>query len=203
MWPSSRSPDLIHRPSWHIRASSKSHADTATSDRFHLESDRLRLLGMLSTMQKTSLDSFGRASFCPSLAVAASISSCIALAIGCGSGLPPGKVQVTGTITLNGKPLTGPQEGLYTVNFASHTTSHTAASRFDPSDGRFSLIIEPGEYVASVIATDGFDTDDEKTGRTIAAKSLIPAKYSSLNESDALVTVGPRGGTVVVSLSTD
>jgi hypothetical protein len=129
------------------------------------------------------------------------ISSFISAATGCGRNLPEGKVRVSGTVLLNGEPLTHDKEGMFTINFASKQNSHTSAARFDRANGTFELIIEPGEYIASVTATDGYDEDDEKRGRIIPAKSLIPEKYNLLNTSDATVTVGPSGGRITVELT--
>jgi hypothetical protein len=51
------------------------------------------------------------------------------------------------------------------------------------------------------VATECYDENDEKRGRIILAKSLIPEKYNLLNTSDATVTVGPSGGRITVELT--
>jgi len=122
---------------------------------------------------------------------------------GCGNGLPAGKVRATGKVLLDGQPITHTGDGLFIVNLASKENSNTSTARFDKTDGTFEIIIEPGEYNASVTATDGFDQDDERRGRVIPAKSLVPEKYKSLDTSDAVVVVPANGGEILVQLMTE
>ena len=119
---------------------------------------------------------------------------------GCGNGLPAGKVKATGKVLLDGQPITHSGDGLFIVNLANKNNSNTSTARFDKTDGSFEIIIEPGEYIASVTATDGFDQDDEIRGRVIPAKSFVPKKYHSLDTSDATVLVPKNGGEIVVQL---
>ena len=65
------------------------------------------------------------------------------------------------------------------------------------------MIIQPGKYNAVIRATDGFIEEDEKRGRVIPAKSLIPEKYSLSDESDISITVSPTGGDVSIQLSSE
>ncbi len=123
---------------------------------------------------------------------------------GCGgSGLPDGKVRVSGKILLDGVPLTHAGEGNFLINLANESLTETSACRFDPADGTFSLVIAPGDYTATVQATDGFEEDDERRGRVIPAKSLVPKKYDSLKTSDAKVTVVGNGGVITVELTSE
>ncbi|MGA1618165.1 MAG: hypothetical protein ACO37F_06585 [Pirellulales bacterium] len=122
---------------------------------------------------------------------------------GCGNGLPAGKVRAMGKVLLDGQPITHTGDGLFIVNLASKENSNTSTARFDKTDGTFEIIIEPGEYIASVTATDGFDQDDERRGRVIPAKSLVPEKYKSLDTSDAAVVVPANGGEILVQLMTE
>ena len=119
---------------------------------------------------------------------------------GCGNGLPVGKVKATGKVLLDGQPITHSGDGLFIVNLANKNNSNTSTARFDKTDGSFEIIIEPGDYIASVTATDGFDQDDEIRGRVIPAKSFVPKKYHSLDTSDATVLVPKNGGEIVVQL---
>lgn len=135
-----------------------------------------------------------------SVYVSALVLGCMVLVSGCGRGLPAGKVRVTGQITLDGTPLTHTGEGIFLINLASNENTETAAAQFDPASGEFSLVIAPGDYVACVKATDGFDEDDSRRGRIIYAKSLVPKKYGSLRTSDAAVSVPPNGGQILVEL---
>ena len=120
---------------------------------------------------------------------------------GCGNGLPAGKVKATGKVLLDDQPITHSGDGLFIVNLANKNNSNTSTARFDKTDGSFEIVIEPGEYIASVTATDGFDQDDEKRGRVIPAKSLVPKKYNSLDTSDATVLVPDNGGEILVQLT--
>ena len=122
---------------------------------------------------------------------------------GCGNGLPAGKVKAMGQVLLDGQPITHDGDGIFIVNLASKENSNTSTARFDKADGTFEIIIEPGEYIASVTATDGFDQDDEKRGRVIPAKSLVPKKYNSLDTSDAAVIVPANGGEILIQLMSE
>ena len=122
---------------------------------------------------------------------------------GCGNGLPAGKVKATGKVLLDGQPITHSGDGVFIVNLANKNNSNTSTARFDKTDGSFEIIIEPGEYIASVTATDGFDQDDEIRGRVIPAKSFVPKKYHSLDTSDATVLVPKNGGEIVVQLTSE
>ena len=124
----------------------------------------------------------------------------VALLSGCGKSLPDGMVKAKGQILLDGEPLTHSGEGLFILNLATEENSNTSTALFDQTNGTFEIVIQPGEYIAVVTATDGFDQDDEKRGRVIPAKSLVPKKYSSLRTSDAAVVVPAGGGELVVEL---
>ena len=102
--------------------------------------------------------------------------------VGCGPKLPGGKVKIAGTVMLDGSPL---------------------AARFDRATGTFEMVVEPGDYIATVRATDGFEVEDEKRGTVTPAKSLIPGKYNSPGNSDVTVTVSPSGGEVSIQLSSE
>jgi hypothetical protein len=120
------------------------------------------------------------------------------LGTGCGKKLPPGKVQVQGVVMLDDKPLTHSGKGLFAVNLSTTKNATGSAARFDPTDGSFAMVVEPGEYVATVTATDGFDSDEG--GKIIYAKSLVPKKYTSLQTSDVAVTVPATGGRITIPL---
>ena len=74
---------------------------------------------------------------------------------------------------------------------------------FGRSTGAFEMAILPGNYKAVIRATDGFMVEDEKRGRITPAKSLIPEKYSSSDDTDVTVTVSPTGGEVSIQLSSE
>ena len=138
----------------------------------------------------------------PSAIFAVALLAMSLLVSGCGQ-RSDGRVKARGVILLDGLPLTHDGEGLSIINLASKKNGNTATARFDKSDGTFEIIIEPGEYIACITATDGFDQDDEKRGRTIPAKSLVPAKYSQLDTSDAAVVVPAGGGEISVQLKSE
>ena len=48
-----------------------------------------------------------------------------------------------------------------------------------------------------------FIVEDAKWVRIAPAKSLIPEKYSSSNDTDVTVTVSPSGGEVSIQLSSE
>lgn len=140
----------------------------------------------------------------PALLLALTAVLVVMATTGCGSKLPSGKVKITGVIMLDGSPLICEGEGEAYVNLVSETgVNGGGASPFDRSTGGFEMIIQPGKYNAVIRATDGFIEEDEKRGRVIPAKSLIPEKYSLSDESDISITVSPTGGDVSIQLSSE
>jgi hypothetical protein len=121
---------------------------------------------------------------------------------GCGERLPGGMVKVQGKILLDDQPLTHNGDGVFILNLASKTNTNTSTARFNKSDGAFEIVIQPGEYIATVTATDGFDQDNPKNGTVTPAKSLVPEKYRVFGTSDAKVVVPPNGGEITVQLIT-
>jgi len=121
--------------------------------------------------------------------------------VGCGPKLPGGKVKITGTVMLDGSPLICEGEGESFVNLSAKTGGKGGAARFDRGTGTFEMVLKPGDYTATVRATDGFEVEDEKRGTVTPAKSLIPGKYNSPGNSDVMVTVLPSGGEVSIQLS--
>jgi len=125
------------------------------------------------------------------------------VSVGCGPKLPGGKVKITGTVMLDGSPLICEGEGESFVNLSAQTGGKGGAARFDRATGTFEMVVEPGNYTATVRATDGFEVEDEKRGTVTPAKSLIPGKYNSPENSDAQVIVSPSGGDVSIQLSSE
>ena len=126
---------------------------------------------------------------------------CIA---GCGQKNTDGKVRINGTVMLDGSPLICEGEGESHVNLVSATDENGGGSgSFDRSTGAFEMTVLPGAYKAVVRATDGFMIEDEKRGRITPAKSLLPEKYSSADDTDVAVTVSPSGGEVSIQLSSE
>ena len=123
--------------------------------------------------------------------------------VGCGPKLPGGKVKITGTVMLDGSPLICEGEGESFVNLSAKTGGKGGAARFDRGTGTFEMVLKPGDYTATVRATDGFEVEDEKRGTVTPAKSLIPGKYNSPGNSDVMVTVLPSGGELSIQLSSE
>ena len=98
------------------------------------------------------------------------------LTVGCGPKLPGGKVNIAGTVMLDGSPLICEGEGESFVNLSAENGGKGGAARFDRATGTFEMVVEPGDYIATVRATDGFEVEDEKRGTVTPAKSLIPGK---------------------------
>ena len=124
---------------------------------------------------------------------------------GCGEKLPPGKTKIFGTVTVDGQPLTFAGDGLFTINFVAKEGTEVAGNRLEKSNGKFELVLSPGDYIAVVTATDGFGSDGydpktQKVGKVIPPKSLIPIRYNTAETSDAFVAVPPSGGNVEVPL---
>ena len=123
---------------------------------------------------------------------------------GCGQKNTDGRVRINGTVMLDGSPLICEGEGESYVNLVSETGENGGGSgSFDRSTGAFEMTILPGNYKAVIRATDGFMIEDEKRGRVTPAKSLIPEKYSSSDDTDVTVTVSPSGGEVSIQLSSE
>lgn len=126
---------------------------------------------------------------------------CIA---GCGQKNTDGKVRINGTVMLDGSPLICEGEGESYVNLVSATDENGGgSSSFNRLTGVFEMTVLPGAYKAVVRATDGFMIEDEKRGRITPAKSLLPEKYSSADDTDVSVTVPPSGGEVSIQLSSE
>ena len=123
---------------------------------------------------------------------------------GCGQKNTGGKVKINGTVMLDGSPLICEGEGESYVNLVSETGENGGGSgSFDRSTGAFEMAILPGNYKAVIRATDGFMVEDENRGRVTPAKSLIPEKYSSSDDTDVTVTVSPSGGEVNIQLASE
>ena len=129
---------------------------------------------------------------------------CLICITGCGQKNTDGKVRINGTVMLDGSPLICEGDGESYVNLVSETGENGGGSgSFDRSTGAFEMAILPGNYKAVIRATDGFMIEDEKRGRITPAKSLIPEKYSSSDDTDVTVTVSPSGGEVSIQLSSE
>lgn len=119
------------------------------------------------------------------------------LTSGCGPRIPPGKVVLVGVVTLDGGPL--PEGHRSHLLLQARDSRSSATARVD-RDGRFKVVIDPGEYDVVADVRDGEDRTDPARG-PIAAQSLIAKKYESLMTSGLAVTVKPGVGPVTFDLS--
>jgi hypothetical protein len=112
---------------------------------------------------------------------------------GCTKPLPPGKVRLNGVVEVEGKKLTS---GI--VHFFAKAGADSGASSITP-DGRFSVVLSPGDYGVAVIAKDGIDRMEDN-GKPVFAKSLIAEKYSSTTTSELTVSVSQGCGPVTIAV---
>lgn len=112
---------------------------------------------------------------------------------GCGPGLPPGKVRVSGRVTYKGKPLAADS-----VGFEAKDGSDSVVARAD-ADGRFSVVLKPGDYHVAVRKLDGEITMDAQ-GAITYPPSLLPAKFASASGSGLAVTVAPAAAAIVIDI---
>jgi hypothetical protein len=120
------------------------------------------------------------------------------MAIGCGG---PNAASVSGTVTLDGQPLT---TGM--VSFYPDGGSGAPATGQIDSGGRYSLStgtdtgLSPGKYTAIVVATKEPPQPYDKTGAEIPPIPITPAKYGNANTSDLKVEVKPGKNDVPLAL---
>lgn len=112
---------------------------------------------------------------------------------GCSKPLPPGKVRLNGVVEVEGKRLAS---GI--VHFFAKAGADSGASSITP-EGRFSVVLSPGDYGVAVIAKDGIDRMEDN-GKPIFAKSLIAEKYSSTTTSELTVSVSQGCGPVTIAV---
>jgi hypothetical protein len=130
----------------------------------------------------------------PAAAVAA-----LTLVAGCGGG-----GSVSGTVTLDGQPLTSG-----TVTFHPSGSGPVAIGSIG-SDGRYVLAIgndrtiPPGEYVVTVEATEAVTSEPTPTKGPPAPpkppRRITPAKYADVSTSDLRFTVEAGGNTINLPL---
>ena len=124
---------------------------------------------------------------------------------GCGDSLP---ATVTGTVTIDGKPL--PENENVTGNVVFYPTAGGAAAFGDVSSGgKYKITtgstkgLAPGEYKVTVRV---IEIEPEPPGGYKAAppqKLLSPPKYNDNEKTDLLVKVEPGSQTLDLDLTTD
>ena len=106
---------------------------------------------------------------------------------GCGeTSTMPKTVEVAGTVTLNGEPLT---EGM--INFSSSSTGDAANAKLGPG-GRFLFGngVLPGSYRVTITPV-GSDIPPAPGVEPPTLNLEIPSKYSDLTTTDLKATVAP------------
>jgi hypothetical protein len=116
----------------------------------------------------------------------------VMMVLGCGGGRSKVKtVKVSGTITLDGAPLTGAE-----VNFLGEEYAGIATT---DSNGHYELQAQPGPntvYLSKYEGMDDPDFDPTEIGPSDSGggpRQLIPPKYSSESESELEFTVPDKG----------
>lgn len=123
---------------------------------------------------------------------------------GCGGAAAdadPGLVPARGTITHNGKPLSGgsvsfvsaqDRSKIYGGKIAANGTYEMRVSPSAPG-------VLPGEYLVGVQSWETAPTMDD-AGKEVPGKSAIPDTFMSPEKSGLKVTVEPGGGTYDLEL---
>lgn len=113
--------------------------------------------------------------------------------VGCGSRLPPGKVRVKGLVTFCGKPAAADS-----VGFEAKDGSDSGVARAE-ADGRFEVILKPGEYHVVVQKLKGEIQMDSK-GRVAFPESAIPLRYGTISESGLSALIKPSGDQITIAV---
>jgi hypothetical protein len=127
------------------------------------------------------------------------LSLCLSLvSLGCSG---PYAASVSGTVTLDGQPLT-------TGNVSFYPDGGSGAPAYGQIDssGNYSLStgsntgLAPGKYIAVVVATKDPPQPYDKTGAEIPPIPITPGKYGSTTTSDLHVEVNPGKNTIPLAL---
>jgi hypothetical protein len=115
----------------------------------------------------------------------------------------PNAASVSGSVTLDGQPLTTGMVGFY----PDGGSGAPANGQID-SSGNYSLStgsdagLAPGKYIAIVVATKDPPQLYDKTGAEIPPIPITPGKYGSTTTSDLRVDVKPGKNTIPLALQT-
>ncbi len=122
--------------------------------------------------------------------------------LGCGSNL----ALVSGTVTLDGRPLAGSQQLRGTVQFSPEDGHGTPAVGYLDENGRYSLSSGsrvgalPGKYLVSISATEIIPPKIE--GAAPSGRLATPPKYANAKNSGLTAEVTPGNNRFDYSLST-
>jgi hypothetical protein len=114
--------------------------------------------------------------------------------LGCGKGGPEGTIPVTGTVTLEGKPLPNGA-----VHFVQEGGSRAVMAKV--AAGKFSTHLWPADYGVAVTGDAQPETLDEKTGKLIPPQRMVPAKYMAADKSGLKATIDSAHRTVALDLT--
>jgi hypothetical protein len=129
---------------------------------------------------------------------------------GCGPKDDPLHRTVTGTVTLNGKPLSGAMLRFIPVEGTEGTGGQARTGpdgTYRLLDGRGNPGAAPGNYKVTVskrLMPNGSDVppDDNTPPMNSPARESLPAKYSDAGHTELQATVPDAGGTIDFSLKT-
>jgi hypothetical protein len=129
------------------------------------------------------------------------ITTIVTLAVvvaGCSS---PNAASVSGSVTLDGQPLTTGMVSFYPEGGegAPATGSINSSGNYSLSTGTDSGLA-PGKYIAIVVATKDPPQPYDKTGAEVPPIPITPAKYGSTNSSDLKIEVKAGKNTVPLAL---
>lgn len=114
--------------------------------------------------------------------------SCVAIttSLGCGGSQPYPVGDVSGTLTLRGKPAPGDLE----IFFMSQQTGAAYKATIQ-ADGSFEVEepVRVGEYVAYVQPAVDLNLDMSAPPKPVSVNSAVPKKYSNDSQSDLVAKV--------------
>jgi hypothetical protein len=119
----------------------------------------------------------------------------LSLAVGCGSGL----ASVTGTVTLDGKPIVGGPDLRGTVSFFPASGAGVPAVGIIDEKGRYELStgsqsgVSPGSYYVAIVATRIIIPEP---GATPSGRPITPAQYGNSQESKLRAEVQQGSNTI-------
>ena len=126
-----------------------------------------------------------------------SVLSLLLLFSGCSG---PNAASVSGSVTLDGQPLTTGMVSFYPAGDGTPATgSIDSSGNYSLSTGT-DIGLAPGKYIAIVVATKDPPQLYDKTGAEIPPIPITPAKYGNTNTSDLRVEVKPGKNTVPLTL---
>ena len=122
---------------------------------------------------------------------------------GCGSG----RSSVSGTLTLDGKPLAGSENVQVTIIFYPESGIGAPAAAMADQDGRYAVStgsqagLAPGNYAVALSATEYGTTNT--AGGMPAKRVLTPARYANPKQSGLRAEVQPGRNTFDFDLQSD